>query len=178
MQKETSDRQSDQRKELRNTVEKIVVNAGVGRLSAQPNFEEKGLPQVVRDIALLAGQRPQVRRAKKSIAGFKIREGQVVGLSVILRRDRMVDFFARLIKIVLPRVRDFAGIDSHSVDKSGVLNIGLREQFVFPEVAPEESPISFSLGINVVPKLRSREAAIEAYARLGVPLKRSKERSS
>ena len=103
--------------EVRKLFEKIVIDAGVGRLSAQPNFEEKSLPQLVRDIAILAGQKPQLRRAKKSIAGFKIREGQIVGIKVTLRRSKMVDFFTRLITIVLPRVRDFQGLDLKNVDK-------------------------------------------------------------
>jgi len=153
-------------------LEKIVINAGVGRLSAQPNFEDKALLQISRDLADLSGQKPQLRRAKKSVAGFKIREGQIVGLRVTLRRRRMVDFFSRLIKIVLPRVRDFRGLDLKNVDAAGVLNIGLREQFVFHEINPEQSPLSFSLGINIVPRKKNREKAIELFRELGVPLKK------
>lgn len=164
-------RKLDGRGQVRQGLEKIVVNAGIGRLSQLPNFEEKGLLQVTRDLALIAGQRPQVRRAKKSIAGFKVREGQIVGLAATLRRSKMVDFLERLITIVLPRVRDFRGLDLHAIDAHGALNIGIKEQFVFPEVAPEESPLSFSLGINVVPRTRGKESALELYRRLGVPLK-------
>lgn len=162
----------EQKKEIRKFLEKIVVDAGVGRLSQAPNFEEKALVQVSRDLALMTGQKPQVRRARKSIAGFKIREGQIVGLRVTLRRDKMVDFFERLITIVLPRVRDFNGLDLNNIDQSGVLNVGLREQFVFPEVVPEESPISFSLGISIVPRVRNREAALAQFPQYGVPLKK------
>lgn len=167
---------TDHTRELRNFLEKIVVNAGIGRLGQIPNFEEKGLPQVSRDIALLAGQKPQVRKAKQSIAGFKVREGQVVGLMITLRRAKMVDFFERLIRIVLPRVRDFNGLDLSAIDAHGILNIGIKEHVVFPEVVPEESPLTFSLGINVVPKVRNRQAAIAMYRQFGVPLKIEKEK--
>ena len=171
--KQRVEKNANLRKEARAFLEKIIVNAGVGRLSQQPNFEEKALVQVARDISLIAGQKPRVRGARKSIAGFKIREGQIVGLMVTLRRAKMVDFFERLITIVLPRVRDFGGLDLTSIDEGGVLNTGIKDQFVFPEIAPEESPVSFSLGVSIVPKTRNREKAVEAYRALGVPLKRT-----
>ena len=156
----------------RRSLEKIVVNAGVGRASQQPNFEEKALVQISRDLSLICGQKPQVRGSRRSIAGFKIREGQIVGLRTTLRGRKMVDFFERLITIILPRVRDFSGLDPHAIDAHGVLNIGFKEQFVFPEVNPEESPFIFSLGVNVIPRLKDRKEAIETYHRLGVPLKK------
>ncbi len=162
----------DKRKEIRDFMEKIVIDAGVGRLAQQPSFEEKGLAQVTRDIAAIAGQVPQVRRAKKSVAGFKVREGQIVGLRVTLRRDKMVDFFDRLITIVLPRVRDFSGIATSALDHGGTLNVGIREQLVFPEVAPEQSPLAFSLGVSIVPKKKDREAAAGVFEKFGVPMKR------
>ena len=164
------------RKEVRAFLEKIVVDAGVGRLGQTPNFEEKTLVQVMRDLAAVSGQKPQIRRAKKSIAGFKLREGQIVGLRVTLRRDRMVDFFERLITIVLPRVRDFSGLAFKNVDQAGVLNLGIREHLVFPEISPEQSPVSFSLGISMVPKIREYDRALAEFQRLGVPL-RAKEKS-
>lgn len=156
--------------EASKTIEKIVVNAGVGRAGQQPGFEEKGLAQIMRDLELLAGQHPQIRRSKKSIAGFKMREGQIVGVRVTLRGAKMVDFFERLVRIVLPRVHDFRGVDLGSVDAGGTLNIGFREQFVFPEVNPEESPLIFSLGVNIVPRRKDKEAALMAYRAMGVPL--------
>src|SRR5579863_1277040 len=99
--------QNKERAELRRFFEKIVVDVGVGRLSQTPNFEEKALVQVMKDLAAMTGQKAEIRKAKKSIAGFKIRENQIVGLKITLRREKMVDFFDRLITIVLPRVRDF-----------------------------------------------------------------------
>ncbi|MEK7193722.1 MAG: 50S ribosomal protein L5 [Patescibacteria group bacterium] len=153
-------------------LEKIVVNAGVGRLSQQPNFAEKALQQVKKDIALITGQVPEERSVKRSIAGFKVREGQVVGLRVTLRGKKMVDFFNRLVMIVLPRVRDFRGIDLTAVDQGGVLNIGIREQVVFSEINSEESTLVFPLQVNIVPRDKHRDAAIEIYRRFGVPLKK------
>lgn len=165
-------KKSDRSPEVRKFLEKIVLNAGIGRLSQQPNFEEKVLPQLMNNLSAMTGQKPELRKAKKSIAGFKMREGQIVGLRITLRRRKMVDFFERLIRIVLPRVRDFRGLEILSVDAGGTLNIGIREQLVFPEINPEESPILFSLGINIVPRIKSQEEAVKEYRRLGVPLKK------
>ena len=124
------------------------------------------------NLSAVSGQKPEVRKAKESISGFKIREGQIVGLLVTLRRRKMVDFFERLIRIVLPRVRDFRGLEILSVDAGGTLSIGIREQLVFPEINPEESPVIFSLGVNIVPRIKNREEAVKEYRRLGVPLKK------
>jgi large subunit ribosomal protein L5 len=160
------------RKEIRSFLEKIVVDAGVGRMSQMPNFEEKALVQVTRDIAAVTGQKAQIRRAKKSIAGFKIREGQIIGVRVTLRRAKMVDFFERLITIVLPRVRDFNGINKTAIDDGGVLNVGIRDHYVFPEIEPEQSPITFPLGVSIVPKIKDQERSREEFAKLGVPMKK------
>ncbi len=157
---------------IRSLLEKAVIDAGVGRLSQQPNFEEKILPQVMRDIAAVTGQQPQIRRAKESIAGFKIREGQIVGLRVTLRGAKMVDFFERLVTIVLPRVRDFNGIERSAVDQGGTLNVGVRDHMVFPEISPEKSLISFSLGASMVPKKKNHDASFAAFVELGVPFKK------
>jgi large subunit ribosomal protein L5 len=160
------------RREIQTFLEKAVIDAGVGRLGQQPNFEEKIMLQVMKDIATMTGQKPQIRRAKKSIAGFKVREGQVVGLRVTLRGARMVDFFERLITIVLPRVRDFGGLELKSVDDGGVLSLGVREQLVFPEIEPEQSPIAFSIGVSIVPKVKNQKKAMEEFKKLGVPMKK------
>lgn len=181
--KPTTPKHADNRKAVRDFLEKIVVNAGVGRASSQPNFsaegggeQKKGLfAQIMRDLATVTGQRAEVRKATRSIAGFKVREGQIVGLRVTLRGVRMVDFFERLRTIVLPRVRDFSGISTHAVDPHGVLNIGFKEQLVFPEINAEESTTTFSLGVNIVPKKRDRAAALEAYRALGVPFVKREE---
>jgi large subunit ribosomal protein L5 len=160
------------RKNVKSILEKIVINSGVGRMSQQPSFEDKVLPMVVKDLGIMSGQRPQIRRATKSIAGFKIREGQIVGLRATLRHDKMVDFFERLINIVLPRVRDFGGISLSTIDKGGVLNIGIKEHLVFPEINPEDTTLIFPLQVTIVPKAKDREKAVAAYRALGVPLKK------
>jgi len=162
----------DHKKEVLEFLEKIVIDVGVGRLSAQPNFQEKMLPNILRDLSAMSGQKAQIRLSKKSIAGFKMREGQVVGLKTTLRRKKMVDFFDRLIRIVLPRVRDFGGISPESIDEHGVLNIGIRDHLVFPEINPEQSPTSFSLGVTLVPWARARDAATLKFRNFGVPLKK------
>src|SRR5271154_2350150 len=168
----TPKHENKMRKEMRGFLEKIVIDAGVGRLSQTPNFEEKALVQVMRDLALMTGQKAEIRKAKKSIAGFKIRENQIVGLRITLRREKMVDFFERLVTIVLPRVRDFNGLPLSNIDHGGTLNLGVREQFVFPEIAPENSPVTFSIGVSVVPKKKDHEKSLEEFKRLGVPLKK------
>jgi len=167
-----SPKKTDRSPEVRKFLEKIVLNAGIGKLSQQPNFEQKILPQLMNNLSAMTGQKPELRKAKKSISGFKIREGQIVGLKVTLRRRKMVDFFERVVRIVLPRVRDFRGLDIPFVDAGGTLNIGFREQLVFPEINPEESSVLFPFGINIVPRIKNREEAIKEYRRLGVPLKK------
>jgi large subunit ribosomal protein L5 len=157
---------------IKKSFEKVVVNTGVGRLSQAPQFEEKILPELMKEVALITGQKPEVRRARESISGFKLRKNQIVGLRVVLRRDRMADFIKRLIHAVLPRVRDFRGIDPGKVDRSGSLNVGIKEQVVFPEIVPEESRVSFGVQITFVPRKKDREEALVLYREVGVPLKK------
>jgi len=154
-------------------IEKIIVNAGIGRLSQQPNFDDKILPSLIQDLSLITGQKPSICKAKKSISGFKIRAGQIVGLKITLRSRRMHDFLNRLIKIILPRLRDFRGINQKNIDPSGNLTIGFKEHLVFPEINPEISKVDFGLEISIVTNAKSREETIEFYRRLGLPLKKS-----
>jgi len=153
-------------------VEKIVINVGVGRLSQQPNFEEKVLPVIVKELAVITGQKPVMTKAKKSIAGFKTRAGQIVGLKVSLRRKRKEDFLGKLVHVVLPRLRDFRGIDPHAVDASGNLHIGLRDYLVFPEINPEESKVDFGMEISIVNTAKKRDEALELYKLIGIPFKK------
>jgi len=152
-------------------LEKIVVNVGIGRLSQQPNFEDKILPGLIQDISLISGQKPATCKAKKSIAGFKIRAGQIVGLKTTLRGRRMYDFLEKLIKVILPRGRDFRGVSLKSIDAEGNLTMGLKEHTVFPEINPEISKVDFGLEISIVSNAKNREEAIELYRLLGIPLK-------
>lgn len=160
-----------------NNLEKIVVNIGVGRARNLTQFEEKVLPAIQAELAAITGQKAAPRAAKKAIASFKTREGDVVGLQTTLRGTRMREFLTRLIRIVLPRVKDFRGLDRTNVDAHGALNIGLREQYVFPEINPETSKVSFGLQVTVVPRVRSRERALAFYESIGVPLKKEGTKS-
>lgn len=158
--------------ELKIKLEKVVVNAGIGRLSQMANFEDKILPEVMAEFAAVTGQKPMIRGARKSIAGFKMREGNIVGLKATLRGNRMMDFLSRLINSALPRVRDFRGLDPKAVDENGNLTIGIKEHIVFPEVDVETVKTNFGLEATVVPRLRNREAAMELYKQLGIPFKK------
>ncbi len=153
-------------------IEKIVINVGIGRLSQQPNFEEKILPELVKKLSLITGQKPAICRSKKSISGFKLRAGQIVGLKTTLRRQMMSTFLERLIKVVFPRVRDFRGIDTKGIDEGGNLTIGLREDTVFPEINQETSKVDFGLEISIVSNAENKEEAIKLYRILGIPLKK------
>lgn len=154
-------------------VEKIVVNSGIGRLSSQAGFADKLLPELVREFALITGQKPATRPARASIAGFKVRQGSVVGLTATLRGRRMADFLAKLTAIVLPRIRDFRGIPLSSVDGAGNLSIGIRDYLVFPETAPESSKVNFGVQVTVVPKRPGdRAEAIARYREMGIPLQK------
>lgn len=154
-------------------IERIVVNAGIGKISSQPNFQDKILPDLIREFALVTGQKPRTNPAKKSIAGFKVRAGAIVGLTTTLRGRRMVGFLARFNLAVLPRIRDFRGVDLRNVDAEGNLTIGIKEHIVFPEVNPETSKVSFGLQVTIVPRrMKDRDEAIAFYRKLGVPLKK------
>ncbi|MBI4119529.1 MAG: 50S ribosomal protein L5 [Parcubacteria group bacterium] len=153
-------------------LKKIIVNSGVGRLSQQSNFSDKLLPEVEKEFASIVGQKPALQKARKSIAGFKLRAGTVVGLKATLRGKRMYDFLARLIYVALPRVRDFRGIDLKNVDRTGNLTIGIREHAVFPEINLETSNVNFGMEITLVTDAKSREEAIYLYRQFGLPLKR------
>lgn len=153
-------------------LEKIVINVGLGRASSQPNFTDKILPAISEELSIITGQKPQVRNAKQSIAGFKLRAGTVVGIKVTLRRKRRDDFLRKFVNIVLPRVRDFRGIDLKAVDANGNLTIGVKEHVVFPEISSELIKTNFGMEITLVPKIRNRKTAIELYKSLGIPFKK------
>lgn len=156
------------------SLEKIVINVGVGRLSSQPHFSDKLLPELMKELSLITGQKPAPRPAKISIAGFKLRTGTVVGLKVTLRGHRMEDFFEKLVSVVLPRVRDFRGIEMKSIDSSGNISLGIKEHVVFPEIITDISKVNFGMEITVVPKTRFKERAkaVELYRKLGIPFKK------
>lgn len=155
-------------------LEKIVVSVGLGKLRGAnaAQFDDKMLPKIIEECAKIAGQRPSVTKAKKSIAGFKVRQGDVVGIRATLRGVRMRDFLARLVHTALPRIRDFKGIEPSSVDAHGVVSIGIREHTVFPETNPETTDTIFGVEATLVPKTRNREKALDFYRTVGLPLAR------
>ena len=153
-------------------LEKVVVNVGTGRFSALPNFEDKTLPEMIKELSMITGQKPAPRPALKSIAGFKLRMGTVVGLKTTLRKKRMNEFIKKLLNVALPRVRDFRGIKTEAIDANGNLTIGLKEHLVFPEVVPELSKVNFGMEITFVPKVQNKEKAVELYKELRIPFKK------
>jgi large subunit ribosomal protein L5 len=158
-------------------LEKVTLNIGLGRAAQQASFVDKILPEIEKELAILCGQKPTRRGAKKSIAGFKVREGQVIGLSATLRGARMYDFVRKLTNAVYPRVRDFRGISLKNIDSHGNLNVGLKEQVVFPEISPENSTVQFGLQITLTTRNAQQSDRAEAlYTALGFRFK-NKEKS-
>ena len=148
-------------------LEKIVINAGLGRTSEEPKLME----QAVSDIALLAGQKPVVAPARKSVAGFKLRKGQKVGCYVTLRRARMYDFMERLVKIYLPRVRDFRGLSLNSFDGSGNYTLGIKEQTIFPEIDRDKIEHVFGLNVTIVTTADKDDEARELLRLMEMPFR-------
>lgn len=146
-------------------VKSAVVAVGVGKHRTEGKYAE----QVERGLALITGQKPSGRTARKSIAGFKLRQGQVVGLVATLRGRRMEEFLVRLLWVALPRVRDFRGLSPRSVDPRGNLTIGLKEASVFPEADPSIIDIPFGLQITIVTTARTRQRGLALFRALGVP---------
>jgi len=148
-------------------ITKVVINAGIGKYLK----EKEAVDEIVDDLKMICGQKPVLARAKKSISGFKIRQGQEVGVTVTLRGERMWHFLERLIYSAFPRVRDFRGIDQKNFDRQGNLNIPLKEQIVFPEIAAENVKNIFSFQIAVVGTAKDKESGIEFFKMLGFPIK-------
>jgi large subunit ribosomal protein L5 len=148
---------------------KVVVNVGVGEASANIKL----LDAAMEELATITGQRPVLRRARKSIAAFKLREGQPVGATVTLRGDRMYEFVDRLVNIALPRVRDFRGVPTRSFDGRGNYTMGLEDQLIFPEI--DFARVSQSRGMNVTFVTTSRDdrGARRLLELLGMPFRRN-----
>ena len=150
-------------------LEKIVVNMGVGEAAQN----SRALDGAMEDLARITGQKAQLRRARKSIAGFKIREGMPVGARVTLRGERMWEFLDRLISVALPRVRDFRGVSPKSFDGRGNYALGLREQLIFPEISYDAIDATRGLDVAVVTTTESDEEARELLRLLGMPFRDS-----
>jgi len=154
-------------------IEKVVINTGFGRLiTGKTNEEQKKIQEeILNNLALISGQKPVLKKAKKSISGFKVRQGMPVAASVVLRRKKMYDFLERLVYLTLPRSRDFRGIRVESFDKKGNLTIGIKECTLFPEISPEKVKNIFGLEITVVTTAKTREEGIALLKLMEFPIK-------
>ena len=149
-------------------LEKIVINMGVGEASVDSKFMEAA----VKDLELIAGQKPVVTKARKSIAGFKIREGQTIGAKVTLRGENMYNFMEKLIKIALPRVRDFRGVSKTAFDGKGNYTLGVKEQIIFPEIEYDQVLKVRGMDIVFVTTAKSNEEAYELLSGFGMPFRK------
>ncbi|MFD2627713.1 50S ribosomal protein L5 [Oceanobacillus kapialis] len=149
-------------------VDKIVINMGVG--DAVQN--SKALDSAVEELALISGQKPMITRAKKSIAGFRLREGMPIGAKVTLRGERMYEFLQKLIAVSLPRVRDFRGISKKAFDGRGNYTLGVKEQLIFPEINYDKVNKVRGMDIVIVTSSNTDEEARELLAQLGMPFQK------
>lgn len=149
-------------------VEKIVINMGVG--DAVQN--SKALDNAVEELTLISGQKPLITRAKKSIAGFRLREGMPIGAKVTLRGERMYEFLQKLVSVSLPRVRDFRGISKKAFDGRGNYTLGVKEQLIFPEINYDKVNKVRGLDIVIVTTANTDEEARELLAQLGMPFQK------
>lgn len=149
-------------------LEKIVINFGLGDSASNA----KTLEAAIKDLEMIAGQKPVVTRAKKSIAGFKLRDGMAIGLKVTLRDTKMYNFFSKLVNISLPRVRDFQGVSLKSFDGRGNYTLGIKEQLIFPEIQYDKVDAVRGMDITICTTATSNEAAKELLAALGMPFKK------
>jgi large subunit ribosomal protein L5 len=149
-------------------LEKVVVSMGVG-LSIE---EKERMAAAAEDLATVTGQRPSTTKARKSVSGFKVRQGMPVGQKVTLRGKRMYEFLDRLISITIPRIRDFRGLPEDGFDGYGNYNMGLAEQTVFPEVAPDKVQYSQGMNIAIVIANSNNEKSHELLRALGMPFRR------
>jgi large subunit ribosomal protein L5 len=148
-------------------ITKIVINMGLGDATANPKI----IDSAVVELSTISGQKPIITRGKKSIAGFKLREGMPIGCCVTLRRDRMWEFLDRLITLSLPRVRDFRGVSGRAFDGAGNYTLGLKEQIVFPEIDFDKVDKIKGMNITVVTTAKTNEEAKELLAGLGMPFR-------
>lgn len=152
-------------------ITKVVISTGVGSIK-----DEKKKRELIPDrLAKITGQKAAPRGAKKSIATFKLREGDTIGYAVTLRGARMHGFLDKLFNIAIPRTRDFKGIDAKAVDELGNFTIGIKEHTIFPETADEDLKDVFGLGITIVTTAKTREEALAFFRQLGVPFKKEQK---
>lgn len=148
-------------------LEKVVLNMGIGAATINPKL----IDTAVNDLAAITGQKPVIRRSKKSIANFKLREGLPIGVSVTLRKKRMFEFVDRLVTIALPRVRDFRGIPTNSFDGNGNYSLGITEQIIFPEIDLEKTNLR-GLSITFVTSAKTDEEGRALLEEMGFPFRK------
>ena len=148
-------------------LDKIVVNMGVGEATQNAKLLEKA----AEELAVIAGQKPAIRKARKSIANFKLRQGQAIGCSVTLRGHRMYEFYDRLVNVSLPRVRDFKGVSPKAFDGRGNYSLGIREQIIFPEIDYDSVENITGLNVTVVTSARNDAEGKALLAQLGMPFR-------
>jgi large subunit ribosomal protein L5 len=149
-------------------LQKIVVSMGLGKAIG----ERKRLDEAVQQLALISGQKPKITRSRRAVSGFRLREGMEIGCAVTLRRARMYEFLDRLINLVLPRVRDFRGVNPDGFDGRGNFSMGLSEQLVFPEINPDNCSFTQGMNIAVVTTGESDDEGRLLLKELGVPFRR------
>ena len=149
-------------------LEKIVLNMGLGSSKENP----KAIESAVKELETITGQHPIVTKARKSIANFKLREGQAIGTKVTLRREKMYDFLDKLISISLPRVRDFRGINPNSFDGRGNYSLGIKEQLIFPEIKYDDVDFLHGMDISIVTTAKTDEEAKAFLELMGMPFKK------
>ena len=149
-------------------LEKISINMGVGQATQQASL----LEQAARDLEIIAGQKPAITRAKKSIAGFKLREGNAIGVRVTLRGDRMWEFYDRLVSLAIPRIRDFRGMNPASFDGRGNYTFGVTEQLIFPEIDYDKIDTVRGMDITIVTTAGTDDAGRALLRALGFPFRR------
>jgi large subunit ribosomal protein L5 len=149
-------------------LEKVVINIGLGEAKDNP----KSLESAIEDLTLIAGQKPVVTTAKKSIANFKLREGNKIGVKVTLRGQRMYDFLDKLMNIALPRVRDFRGVKATAFDGRGNYALGLKEQLIFPEIEYDKVDAIRGMDISIVTTAKTDEEAKAFLEKMGMPFEK------
>ena len=149
-------------------LEKVVVNIGAGDASHDSKFIEAA----AKDLELIAGQKPVITKAKKSIAGFKLREGQAIGVKVTLRGEAMYNFIEKLIKVALPRVRDFRGVSPKAFDGFGNYTLGIKEQIIFPEINYDDIVKLRGMDIDFVTTAETNEEAFDLLSGFGMPFRK------
>lgn len=152
-------------------IEKVIVNVGIGKFIK----DSAVVADIFNSVKAITGQKPVMTKSKKSIAGFKTREGLEIGIKVTLRGKRKWDFLEKLVGSSIPRIRDFHGIKVGAVDASGNFNLGIKEHLIFPEISPEQVKTIFGLQVNITTGVKDREKGLALFRLLGFPLEREKE---